>query len=330
LPALNGGGHQRGLSASSLSSARFSSVGRPVSKVFSQPRSPSAILQLAQLEEELDTIMDEMGLEGEQRMQMKNLPLDNKIQLIHSHKANEIKAQKAHITPLSEHLKILSRAGTQSLPKSRVEKLRVDLSYQSIQQINAFIEEGGLRLLLAHLSQLSDRKTSKRRDDEVQKEYELLRCILAVIKVSLGAEYMLSNTSHLRHVLGSIDSLWLPCSVMVLRIFSYLVQQKNLDCAESLLASLFRKESSAESGSKRRNAFILWMEAVENAISDYTTTAALTDPQTEANIVEFISHSLLFINNLVAAIPSSLTMRIRFYEKLNDHGMLVKLSGLRT
>ncbi|KAI8323880.1 hypothetical protein GQ54DRAFT_309661 [Martensiomyces pterosporus] len=320
---------QRGFSGSGMASPRYSSYGRPISKVFSQPRSPSADLQMAQLEEELDTIMDEMGLEGEQRMQMKSLPLDNKIQLIHSHKANTIKAQQAHVTPLSEHLKILSRAGTQSLPKSRLERLRVDLSYQSIQQIRTFIEEGGLKLLLMHLSQLNDRKNAQRREDEVMKEYELLRCVLAVAKVNVGAEYMLESSSHLKHVLSSIDSLWLPCSVMSLRIFSYLIQQESLHCADDLLASLFRKDTSADDGTKRKTAFALWMDTVDNAISEYTTTA-LADAQAEANIVEFISYTLLFTNNLLDALASNANMRIKLYEKLNDHSMLVKFNALRT
>ncbi|KAJ2794603.1 hypothetical protein H4R20_006168, partial [Coemansia guatemalensis] len=112
--------------------------GRPMSAVFSYAHSPTADMHLAQIEEELDTIMDGMGLQGDRRMAMKNMPVDSKLQLIQSHKAKASRETRTDTTPLSEHLKILARAGTQSLPRARLEKLRVDISYQSISQIAAF------------------------------------------------------------------------------------------------------------------------------------------------------------------------------------------------
>ncbi|KAJ2343308.1 hypothetical protein GGH91_003238, partial [Coemansia sp. RSA 2671] len=159
------GGRDRGMSTNSYMGStsptqpqqRYSR-GRPMSAVFAQ--SPTPDLHLAQVEEELDTIMDEMGLQAEQRLPMKNMSLDSKIQLIQTHKAKAGRGHRADATPLSEHLKILNKAGTQSLPRARLEKLRVDIAYQSIQQLGSFIDEGGLRLLLTHLTQLNERRTA--------------------------------------------------------------------------------------------------------------------------------------------------------------------------
>ncbi|KAJ2506675.1 hypothetical protein H4217_008972, partial [Coemansia sp. RSA 1939] len=53
--------------------------GRPVSMAHSMyGHSPTAEMQLAQIDEDLDTIMDEMGIQPEQRLTMKNMPVDNK------------------------------------------------------------------------------------------------------------------------------------------------------------------------------------------------------------------------------------------------------------
>ncbi|KAJ1651399.1 hypothetical protein GGF44_001485, partial [Coemansia sp. RSA 1694] len=293
-----GAGRDRGMSTGSYMSAsspqqRYSR-GRPLSAVFVQ--TPTADLHLAQIEEELDTIMDEMGLvQAEQRLPMKNMSLDSKIQLIHTHKAKTGKSHRADATPLSEHLKILNKAGTQSLPRARLEKLRVDIAYQSIQQLNAFIEDGGLRLLLTHLAQLNERKTATRRQDELLKEREILCCILGMAKVGLGAKFLLEGTTtvHLRHVLDSVGTLWLPCSVMSLRIVSYLVQQQDgVHSIDVIISSLFRREAAAtddpSSGAgKQSTAFVEWMQAVDHAVDDYegnARAAAIISPADQQQV----------------------------------------------
>ncbi|KAJ1799538.1 hypothetical protein LPJ77_006290, partial [Coemansia sp. RSA 2523] len=236
--------------------------GRPTS-MFSHMHSPSADMHLAQIEEELDTIMDSMGLQGDQRLAMKTMPADSKIQLIHTHKAQAVHSARTDATPLSEHLKILARAGTQSLPLARLEKLRVDVSYQSITQINAFVEEGGLRLLLVHLAKLNERRTASRRIDELRKELEILRCVLGVAKVDAGAVYVTDGSANVRRVADSLGTMWLPCTVMALRTLSYLAQQgDDMHCVSSVLSALFRRDSGASADAARRQPpFVEWMEA---------------------------------------------------------------------
>ncbi|KAJ2456716.1 hypothetical protein GGF42_003100 [Coemansia sp. RSA 2424] len=342
-----GAGRDRGMSTGSYMSAsspqqRYSR-GRPLSAVFVQ--TPTADLHLAQIEEELDTIMDEMGLvQAEQRLPMKNMSLDSKIQLIHTHKAKTGKSHRADATPLSEHLKILTKAGTQSLPRARLEKLRVDIAYQSIQQLNAFIEDGGLRLLLTHLAQLNERKTATRRQDELLKEREILCCILGMAKVGLGAKFLLEGTTtvHLRHVLDSVGTLWLPCSVMSLRIVSYLVQQQDgVHSIDVIISSLFRREAAAtddpSSGAgKRSTAFVEWMQAVDHAVDDYegnARAAAIISPadqqQVSANAIEFMTSSLVLVNSILDALSGSIDKRIKFYERLHGYEMLAKFAKLR-
>ncbi|KAJ2454662.1 hypothetical protein EV183_001410 [Coemansia sp. RSA 2336] len=301
---------------------------RPISGVFSHPGSPSGELHMAQIEEELDTIMDSMGLQGEQRMAMKNMPIDNKVQLIHTHKMQAAHSSKADAaTPLSEHLNILARAGTQSLPLARLEKLRVDISYQSITQINAFIEEGGLRLLLTHLSQLNEKRTASRRADELRKEQEIQRCVLGVAKVKAGAAYLLDGSMHIRRVVDSLGTMWLPCAMTTLRILSLLVQDDNEEMhnVSVILSSLFRRESSLAESSKRQPVFAEWMETIDESLAEYP----VADRQTQADVVGFMSLSLTLIMGILGALSPSLDRRVKFYEKLASHDMLVKLAGLR-
>ncbi|KAJ2027946.1 hypothetical protein IW146_001008 [Coemansia sp. RSA 922] len=312
------------------------SRGRPLSAVFAQ--SPSADLHFAQIEEELDTIMDEMGLQAEQRLTMKNMSLDSKIQLIHTHKAKTDKGHRADTTPLSEHLKILNKAGTQSLPRARLEKLRVDIAYQSIQQLNAFVEDGGLRLLLTHLTQLNERKTATRRQDELLKEREILSCILGMAKVSVGARFLLEGTTvHIRHILDSVGTLWVPCSVMSLRIISYLVQQDGMHSIDVIIASLFRREAAADDpgASKRSTAFVEWMQAMDHAIEEFDGSvrqviSPVDQQQVIANAVELVSSSLVMANSILDALSGSIDKRIKFYERLHGHDMLAKFAKVRT
>ncbi|KAJ2157172.1 hypothetical protein GGF46_004694 [Coemansia sp. RSA 552] len=349
----------RGASVSSMASASSSGVGitpmrggsRPVSLVYGA-HSPSAELQLAQIEEELDTLMDAMGLEGDRRLAIKNIPLDSKVQLIHTHKMkqtrDEVHAQRA---PLSEHLAILQRAGTQSLPRARLERLRVDLSSQGMGQISAFIEEGGLRLLLGHLAQLNERRTANRRIDELLKELELLRCILAVAKVADGARYLVDSATNVRRILDSLGTLWLPCAIMSLRIASCLAQQEShedapdMHCVRAILASLFRRDSAnnaAPETPRRSPPFDEWMDSLAEAIGEYglassgSLSASVPAPmpnvdqsQTRADIVDYVSASLTLINSIVDAMSSSLDRRVKFYEKLAGRGLPAKLHGLR-
>ncbi|KAJ2776843.1 hypothetical protein GGI15_004716 [Coemansia interrupta] len=300
---------------------------RPVSMAFPSPTTGD--FHLAQLEEELDTLMDAMGLQGAQRMAMKNMPLEGKQQLIHTHKINQDKSAEA-ATPLSDHLKILSRAGTQSLPRARLEKLRVDISYQSIQQINAFVEDGGLRLLLTHLAQLNERRTAARRADELLKEHELLRCILGVAKVDAGARYLLDGGAHLRHVMDSVATVWLPCATVALRIVSYLVQQRV--SREAILGVLFRRESAGdEPGARRKLAFAEWMEAVDRALEEYDAQAVAAERQTaNAHVVDFLAATLMLVNNALDLVCSaSIDRRVKLYDRLGSHDMLAKFSSLR-
>ncbi|KAJ2847391.1 hypothetical protein IWW36_003879 [Coemansia brasiliensis] len=301
---------------------------RPISGVFSHAGSPSGELHLAQIEEELDTIMDSMGLQGEQRMAMKNMPIDNKVQLIHTHKMQAAHSSKEDAaTPLSEHLKILARAGTQSLPLARLEKLRVDISYQSINQINTFIDEGGLRLLLTHLSQLNEKRTASRRTDELLKEQEIQRCVLGVAKVRAGAAYLLDGSMHIRRVVDSLGTMWLPCAMTTLRILSLLVQNDNEEMhnVSVILSSLFRRESALSESSKRQPVFVEWMETVDDSLAEYP----VADRQTRADVVGFMALSLTLITGILSALAPSLDRRVKFYEKLASHDMLVKFAGLR-
>ncbi|PIA19728.1 hypothetical protein COEREDRAFT_79013 [Coemansia reversa NRRL 1564] len=320
-------------SASSMSTSplRYNNRSRPMSAVFSYSQSPTADMHLAQIEEELDTIMDGMGLQGDRRMAMKNMPVDSKLQLIQSHKAKASRETRTDTTPLSEHLKILARAGTQSLPRARLEKLRVDISYQSIGQITAFVEGGGLRLLLTHLVQLNERRTASRRVDELLKELEILRCVLGVSKVSVGAQAIADGPSNIRRIMDSLGTMWLPCSVMSLRITSYLVQQEDLQCVGAVLSALLRRDSNVSGEShKRRPAFNEWMEAIDGALEEYNSAVvAAADHQSAAEIIDFMSASLTLINSIVDALSPSLDKRIKFYEKLASHDMLSKLSRLR-
>ncbi|KAJ2808742.1 hypothetical protein H4S07_003346 [Coemansia furcata] len=333
-----GAGRDRGMSTGSylgsspqLSPKRYSR-GRPLSAAFAL--SPTSDLHLAQIEEELDTIMDEMGLQAEQRVPMKNMSLDSKIQLIHTHKTKMGRGHGADATPLSEHLKILNKAGTQSLPRARLEKLRVDISYQSIQQLNTFIEDGGLRLLLTHLTQLNERRTATRRQDELLKEREILSCILGVAKVGVGAKFLLEGTTaHLRHILDSVGTLWLPCSVMSLRIISYLAQQ-GASSIDVIIASLFRRDAAADdSGTgKRGTAFVEWMQTIDHAMEDYDSSVkAVVSPadQQQANAIDLVSSSLMMANSIVDALSGSIDKRIKFYERLHGHEMLAKFAKVR-
>ncbi|KAJ1950746.1 hypothetical protein FBU59_000532 [Linderina macrospora] len=321
----NSSSRQRGLSNGSIGFA-VNSVGRPISAVLSnQPHSPSHDLQLAQLEEELDTIMDEMGLEGEQRMSMKAMPVDSKLQLIQTHKMAS--HTQMRITPLSEHLKILTKAGTQSLPRSRLEKLRVDISYQSVQQIRNFIDEGGLKALLSHLVQLNSRKTAFRRQDEVMKENELLRCILGAIKVQVGAEYVTDGTSHLRHILNSVDMRWLQCSIVALRIITYLLQLQSIDCSDAVVAALFRNDDLSDPNN-RRSAFVAWMETVESTVGEYGSVQG-KDSLAESNIVEFISYTLMLIGAILDNNHDDLALRVKLYSKFGEYDMFAKFNSLR-
>ncbi|KAJ2889331.1 hypothetical protein IWW38_004778, partial [Coemansia aciculifera] len=338
-----GAARDRGMSTGSYPRAG----GRPLSALMSAQSPTAPELHFAQIEEELDTIMDSMGLQqAEQRLAMKNMSVESKVQLIHTHKTKLGGGGNRHAeatTPLSEHLKILTRAGAQSLPRARLEKLRVDIAYQSMKQLNAFIDDGGLRLLLTHLAQLNERKTASRRQDELQKEREILCCILGMAKVGAGAKFLLDGSSapaHLRHILDSVGTLWLPCSVMSLRIVSYLVQQNGVHSIDVIISSLFRREAAADdlatSGGKRSAAFVEWMQAIDHAIEDYEGTGSARgflspsdQQQSAANAIELVVASLALVTSILDALSASIDKRIKFYERLHGYGMLAKFAKLR-
>ncbi|KAJ2000753.1 hypothetical protein GGI04_004028 [Coemansia thaxteri] len=319
----------------SLSGAAPYARGRPLSAVYAQ--SPPADMHVVQIEERLDTLMDAMGLSSEQRLAMKNMSPESKTQLIHTHKA------RANVTPLSEHLNILARAGTQSLPRARLEKLRVDIAYQSIIQLNSFIENGGLRLLLTHLTQLNERRSAGRRQDELLKERDILACILGLAKVPLGANFLLgSSAAHLRHILDSLGTAWLPCSVMPLQIVSYLIHYDGPRSSDVVAAALFRREAAAaasdNAGTARRSSpFVEWMQAIDRAVEDYVSpvsrfaaASVAVDQQKQASSAEFMAASIALINDILdSLLATSIDKRVRLYEKLHGHDILVKFARLR-
>ncbi|KAJ2781703.1 hypothetical protein H4R18_002708 [Coemansia javaensis] len=322
-------GRDRGASvgASSLRPAR------PASGVFAQappvPPPPSDV-RLTQLEEELDTIMDAMGLVGDQRMAMKNMPVERKMQLVRTHKASRGSA-RPDATPLSEHLKILARAGAQSLPRARLEKLRVDISYQTIDQIAAFIDGGGVRLLLTRLAELNERRAAARRSDELQKELEILRCVLGIAKVPDGACALVDSGSGPDRLLDSLATAWLPCAVVCLRTVSVLVHHDDAQCAAAAYAALFRHDAAASASAtapapaKRRPAFAEWMDKIDAALAAFGTA----DVQARADMIELAVASLALINTTVDSLAPSIAKRVKLYERLAAHDMLRKLASLR-
>ncbi|KAJ1996161.1 hypothetical protein GGI25_003612 [Coemansia spiralis] len=272
----------RGLSASSAPTTPNAAGRRPLSTITLAP----ADLQLLHLDDELDTMMDEMGIANDQRTAMLSLNADNKARLVQTHKLSRPQSTVA------EHLRILSGASTQSLPLARLERLRVDILCQTIQQTSAFVEGGGLRLLLAHLAQLNERVAS--RTDQVAKEYELLRCVSGLVKVN-------PQLPSVHAVVDSLGSHYLPNTVAALKILLAVAQPM----CTAVLSALFHRDAD----SKRPLPFTEWMASLSRTIG-------------QADAQEFAHASLALVTALLDSLPQ-LTSRARLYERLDAHNMLV-------
>ncbi|KAJ1941420.1 hypothetical protein GGF37_003558, partial [Kickxella alabastrina] len=315
--------HSAAAHPSIAATQRHSQAQRPHSALLSQPGSPLYALYPGQLDEDLGMIMDDLGVHGDQRQAMQQLPRESKLQILHTHRIKQ-NTPAAGAAALSDHLAALARCTTQSLPLARVERLRRDILYQSVQQINAFVTDGGLRLLLAHLAQLNERSRAARRADEYAKEHEILRCIWGAAKVDSGARWLVDGgCSQLRPVLNSIATAWPPCATTALRIIARLVPE-----SDAVFAALFRRRDPPAGdlkgpGSQQQQQlpFDEWMGALDLEIGEIKL-------QTGTHAGDLLVASLALLEVIRNCVCRGIDRRVRLYAKLAAHDMLCRLALL--
>ncbi|KAJ1887950.1 hypothetical protein LPJ66_008829 [Kickxella alabastrina] len=318
--------HSAAAHPSIAATQRHSQAQRPHSVLLSQPGSPLYALYPGQLDEDLGMIMDDLGVHGDQRQAMQQLPRESKLQILHTHRIKQ-NTPATGAAALSDHLAALARCTTQSLPLARVERLRRDILYQSVQQINAFVADGGLRLLLAHLAQLNERSRAARRADEYAKEHEILRCIWGAAKVDSGARWLVDGgCSQLRPVLSSVATAWPPCATTALRIIAGLVPE-----SDAVFAALFRRRDppagdlkgpgSQQQQQQQLLPFDEWMGALDLAIGEIRL-------QTGAHAGDLLVASLALLEVVCNCVCRGIDRRVRLYAKLAAHDMLCRLALL--
>ncbi|KAJ1919498.1 hypothetical protein H4219_001969 [Mycoemilia scoparia] len=320
--------HQRGFSTSSAASSLGGA--RPRSGVYLTGSSANDLSMMAeannaQMELDLERFMDEMGLSEERKKFMRMLPTSQIKTILSSQKKIE------NNIPLTDHSKVLSATKIQHIPSARLERLKVDLRVNSITSIQEFVKQKGLSSLVKHLHQLSSKAegNAPRRQDELNKEYNILCCIQSVLRINEGMEELYCSPNLLSQIANSIASPWVPTCTLVLKILAAVVKYKPPASTELLLQCMFTNVGADHE--MQRNKEILfnkWWTRFEDIVDAFTSVPSLhSDYKSDISIVDFTVTSIVLLVLITEELPD-LYLRVRIYERLHErkiHRVLLSL-----
>jgi cytokinesis protein len=204
-PASGNGGTESSASRGESLSTRGKpmSASSTVSSRVSNASATSAGYELpseqAVLDEMMEEIIEAMGLGEAQRKQIREMSFENKLKLVQSSQFRQMNSEKSgrdaskdRTTP-EYYVKKLAESDLKGIPLKTWTALRVSLTTQPIGWVRHFIDLRGTQLVWDKLSIINSRQ--HRRENDVQVEIEMVRCLKALLNNKVSDNSCSINTS---------------------------------------------------------------------------------------------------------------------------------------
>ncbi|ORX92728.1 FH2-domain-containing protein [Basidiobolus meristosporus CBS 931.73] len=281
------------------------------------------------LNESLEKLMDSMDLDESKREAMRKLPTDTKWMIIVSQKQREFEDVKNRSrndgkldrsTP-EYYVQKISQTEIRYIPLKLFVSLRVSLATQPISWVHHFLELNGLKLLADALISLG--RKSNKKDNDLQAEFEIIKCLKSILNTKWGAQEALEQPKVIINITYSLDSAFLPTRKLVAEFLTFICYFESRGC-DYILKGL-------DQVMRARNhhlRFEAWMKSLENTIDGRGILGSLVGASEEikktagreSELVEYVITNLMLVNGLISGYED-LEMRTHIRNQMNAAGL---------
>ncbi|KAH9844691.1 cytokinesis protein, partial [Teratosphaeria destructans] len=288
------------------------------------------------------------SLPEQARRQMEAYPISKKWTLVHQDRLAEWQGeqkrrqtQRNTMQSMSESMSayngsIIGRADEEGSPEWYVKKilentitpkqlqsLSVSLRTQPIAWVKSFVEAQGQVALTNTLAKINKRQgsrpaprdTSSMSERDMDKEYDIVKCLKALLNNKYGADNALQHDTIVMALCGSLTSLRLNTRKLVSELLTFLCHWADGQGHLKVLAAMdYLKAQQAENG-----RFDAWMRMVEVTIDGRGKMGSLVGASDEVRsggigmenlLMEYAVTSLFLVNSIVDAPEKDLQLRV--------------------
>ncbi|KAK9688408.1 hypothetical protein K7432_014412, partial [Basidiobolus ranarum] len=281
------------------------------------------------LNEALEKLMDSMDLDESKREAMRKLPTDTKWMIIVSQKQREFEDVKNRSrndgkldrsTP-EYYVQKISQTEVRYIPLKLFVSLRVSLATQPISWVHHFLELSGLKLLSDTLISLG--RKSNKKDNDLQIEFEIIKCLKSILNTKWGAQEALEQPKVIINITYSLDSAFLPTRKLVAEFLTFICYFETRGC-DYVLKGL----DQVKRARNHHLRFEAWMKSLENTIDGRGILGSLVGASEEVKksagadreLVEYVITNLMLVNGLISGYED-LEMRTHIRNQMNAAGL---------
>lgn len=336
------------------SSSPSSSTPSLAQQTFSVQRPPDHVV-----EKEFMNLMVKRGwksLPEQARRQMEAYKIDKKWTLVYQDKLAEFKhdekkrqTQRSTYVPGTSREDILVRAEEEGSPEWYVKKvmdnsitikqmssLEISLRTQPIAWVRTFIEAQGQIALTNVLSKINRRKgtgpqpppsvMAQKAENDVEREYEIIKCLKALMNNKYGADNALNHPSIVQALCGSLTAARLNTRKLVSDVLTFLCHWGEGSGHEKVLQALDNLKSQYGESSR----FDAWMRIVEVTVDGRGKMGSMVGASDEVRsggigvenlLMEYAIATLFLINMVVDAPKRDLQLRMHIRAQFTACGI---------
>ncbi|ODQ51929.1 actin-binding FH2 [Saitoella complicata NRRL Y-17804] len=225
----------------------------------------------------------------------------------------------------------VQRILTNQITMKEFQSLGVSLRTESMSWLRAFIDNQGQVALTKVLSQINHRNT--KRDDDIAREYEIIKCLKSLLNNQYGAEDAVRHQSCVYAITSSIGSNYLPTRKLVAEVLTFLCHWDKPNGHQRVLTGFDQmKERDNEIG-----RFDAWMRQLEVSIDGRGKFGSLVGASEEMRkgglgidsiLMEYSLANLFLINAIVMGAEDVRT-RMLIRSQMKSYGLQRILNKMR-
>ncbi|KAK9766409.1 hypothetical protein K7432_004545, partial [Basidiobolus ranarum] len=280
------------------------------------------------LAEELEKLIESMGMDEATKNAMRNLSDENKVKIIISKRQMAIDENKA--AP-DHYIRKFSKEDLRSIGLKSIKSLRVSLSTRPIGWVRQYLELGGFRLISKWIFNLAGTRNG-RKEMEEQVEYELVKCVGSILNTKWGVQEALATPECIMNVAYSLDATLIHTRKLAVELLTFMCYCEIPKGCSYVLKGM--DQVTKARGYHLR--FETWLKSLEATIDGRGILGSLVKASEEIRraggadreLVEYVLSNMILLNGILYAYDE-VEMRTHLRNQLHAAGLGRVLKKIR-
>ncbi|ORY08436.1 FH2-domain-containing protein [Basidiobolus meristosporus CBS 931.73] len=278
------------------------------------------------LAEELEKIIDSMGMDEAGKNKMRSLSDEIKMKLIISKRQMAIDE-----TAPDHYIRKFAKEDLRSIGLKSIKSLRVSLSTRPIGWVRQYLELGGFQLISNWIYNLAGTRNS-RKEMEEQVEYELVKCVGSILNTKWGVQEALATPECIMNVAYSLDATLIHTRKLAVELLTFMCYCEIPKGCSYVLNGMDQVKKAR--GYHLR--FEAWIKSLEATIDGRGILGSLVKASEEIRraggadreLVEYVLSNMILLNGILYAFDE-VEMRTHLRNQLHAAGLGRVLKKIR-